>query len=114
MISEPRVKESERRIWCYSFKASKLWLTAIQTDKSGSKHTEREYCRGLKAFCDWIGKTPDQLITERKAELKDSETEMNTENKLRVLRNTREQENSHQNHNSNQIPRTRKKLLCLQ
>jgi integrase/recombinase XerD len=83
MMSEPRVKESERRTWCYSFKASKLWLTAIQTDKSGSKHTEREYCRGLKAFCDWIGKTPDQLITERKAELKDAETEMDTENKLR-------------------------------
>jgi integrase len=83
MISEPRVKESERRTWCYSFKASKLWLTAIQTDKSGSKHTEREYCRALKAFCDWIGKNPDQLIAERKAELKDSETEMNTENRLR-------------------------------
>lgn len=76
-------RERDRNIWCYSFKASKLWLTAIQTDKSGSKHTEREYCRGLKAFCDWIGKTPDQLIMERKAELKDSETEMNAENKLR-------------------------------
>jgi len=83
MISEPRVKESERRTWCYSFKASKLWLTAIQTDKSGSKHTEREYCRGLKAFCDWIGKTPDQLITERKVEVKNSDTEMDAENKLR-------------------------------
>jgi integrase/recombinase XerD len=77
------MKESERRIWCYSFKTSRLWLTAIQTDKSGSKHTEREYSRGLKTFCDWIGKNPDQLIAERKAELKESDTEMNAENKVR-------------------------------
>jgi integrase/recombinase XerD len=83
MIMKERVIERDRALWCHSFKSSKLWLTAIQTDKSGSKHTEREYCRGLKAFCDWIGKTPDQLIAERKAELKDSETEMNAENKLR-------------------------------
>ena len=83
MTMKERVIERDRALWCHSFKASKLWLTAIQTDKRGSKHTEREYCRGLKAFCDWIGKTPDQLIAERKAELKDSETEMDAENKLR-------------------------------
>jgi site-specific recombinase XerD len=82
MKSETRVIERDRALWCYSFKASKLWLDALQTDR-GSRHTIREYCRGLKAFCDWIGKNPDQLIAERKAELKDSETEMNAENKLR-------------------------------
>jgi site-specific recombinase XerD len=82
MMSEPRVKERERLAWCYSFKASKLWFTSLHSEKSGSKHTEREYSRGLKAFCDWIEKTPDQLIAERKAELKNEETERNAENKL--------------------------------
>ena len=83
MKSEPRMIERDRREWCFSFKASKLWLTAVQTDKSGSKHTEREYCRGLKAFCAWVGKNPDQLIMERKTELKCEDTEMDAENKLR-------------------------------
>lgn len=69
--------------WCESFKTSKLWLTAVQADKSGSVHTRLSYCKGLKSFCDWIGKNPDQLIAERKKELKSEETEMNAENKLR-------------------------------
>jgi len=69
--------------WCEGFKASRVWLTAITSDKSGSSHTLLAYCKGLKSFCDWIGKNPDELIAERKAELKSEGKEMNAENKLR-------------------------------
>jgi site-specific recombinase XerD len=77
------VSESVERDWCESFKSSKLWLTAVQADKSGSVHTRKSYCKGLKTFSDWVGKNPDQLIAERRIELKNEETEMNAENKLR-------------------------------
>lgn len=75
--------EKERIKWCYSFKAGKRWLNALMVDRTGSKHTEREYSRSLFTFCQWIGKNPDQLIAERKTELKNSETEKNTEDKVR-------------------------------
>lgn len=89
-----KITEKERIKWCYTFKASKQWLTALRVDKSGSRHTEREYSRALYTYCEWIGKTPDQLITERKNELKDEDTKKNTENKVRefclMLTNTRD------------------------
>jgi integrase/recombinase XerD len=62
--------EKERIEWCFKFESGKRWLTAISVDKSGSRHTQREYARALKRFCDWIGKNPDQLIAERKTDTK--------------------------------------------
>ena len=75
--------ENEMNEWCRQFKTSRLWLTAVSADKTGSEHTLLAYCKGLKSFCDWIGKNPDQLIAERRLEIKNEDTEMNAENKLR-------------------------------
>lgn len=75
--------EKERIAWCFKFESGKRWLTAISVDKSGSKHTQREYARALKRFCEWVGKNPDQLIAERKEQLKNPETENLAEDKLR-------------------------------
>jgi integrase len=75
--------EIEMNEWCRQFKTSRLWLTAITSDKTGSDHTLLAYCKGLKTCCDWIGKNPDQLIAERRVEVKNEDTEMNAENKLR-------------------------------
>jgi len=77
-----RISEKERIAWCYSFKASKRWFNTLKFQGVGSKHTLREYSRAIYTFCQWIGKNPDQLITERKQELKDTETEKNTEQKV--------------------------------
>lgn len=89
-----KITEKERLVWCYSFKAGKRWLYAIKVDKSGSKHTEREYTRALYTYCEWIGKNPDQLIAERRLELKNEATKKNAEDKVRefcvMLTNTRD------------------------
>lgn len=89
-----KITEKERLKWCYSFKAGKRWLNAIKVDKSGSKHTEREYTRAIYTYCQWIGKNPDQLIAERKLELKNEDTKKNAEDKVRefcvMLQNTRD------------------------
>lgn len=89
-----KITEKERLVWCYSFKAGKRWLNAIKVDKSGSKHTEREYSRALYTYCEWIDKNPDQLIAERRQELKNEDTKKNAEDKVRefcvMLQNTRD------------------------
>lgn len=89
-----KITEKERLKWCYSFKAGKRWLNAIKVDKSGSKHTEREYTRAIYTYCKWIGKNPDQLIADRKQELKNEDTKKNAEDKVRefcvMLQNTRD------------------------
>ena len=77
------ISEKERLAWGYSFKSSKRWLNAIMVDMSGSKHTERGYIRGLYTFCQWIKKTPDQLIMERNEEVKNVERKHNAEDKVR-------------------------------
>jgi integrase len=48
----------------------KRWINGIQVDHTGSHHTTSYYLRWLKKFVDWIGKNPDQLIEERKQQLK--------------------------------------------
>jgi integrase/recombinase XerD len=77
--------ETEMNEWCKQFKTSREWLTAVSADKTGSDHTLLAYCKGLKTYCDWIGKNPDELIAEREMELesKDKNTKKHAENKLR-------------------------------
>jgi site-specific recombinase XerD len=77
------VKSMKYVSWAHSFNASKRWLTAVKSDRTGSKYTENNYAASLYKFCAWANKNPDQLITERKQELKDPETEMKAEDKLR-------------------------------
>ena len=76
--------QKERIEYCYKFKASRKWLNAIMADRIGSKYTERDYSRGLYAYCEWIGKNPDQLIKERNEETEDKVREFTL-----MLKNTR-------------------------
>ncbi len=46
----------------------KRWMDVIGS-KSGSKNTQKNYLLHLKIYCEWIGKTPDELIEERKEHL---------------------------------------------
>ncbi|MDH5447605.1 MAG: site-specific integrase [Candidatus Bathyarchaeota archaeon] len=75
----------KRLEWAYSFETSKKWLTAIQVDKTGSKHTQIMYSKGLYQYCEWLDKTPDQLIEERKEQIKseDKRTQHKAEEELR-------------------------------
>lgn len=45
--------------------AVKFWLDSLPS-KSGPHSTKYVWLHHLKRFCDWIGKSPDQLIEERK------------------------------------------------
>jgi integrase len=64
-------------LWCASLKdeefaksvAVQTWLGGLKT--SMDLHSTKYHWLGnLKRFCEWIGKTPDQLIEERKNDLK--------------------------------------------
>lgn len=58
MVKDKRVD------WCMRFKSGKRWLKRIRADHTGSFYTMRDYAIALKAFCDWVGKTPDGLVAE--------------------------------------------------
>jgi len=106
--------EIEMNEWCRQFKTSRLWLTAVTSDKTGSDHTLLAYCKGLKTYCDWIGKNPDQLIAERRLEIKNEDTEMNAENKLRILRDVRKRKRLSQVNGRVQVSCSGQKFLQLQ
>lgn len=42
------------------------WMLAIEA----SYNTRRNYTNAIKAYCEFLSKGPDQLITEAKAEIK--------------------------------------------
>jgi integrase len=80
-----RDKVKRRLEWAYSFETSKNWLTAIKVDKTGSEYTQKLYAKGLYEYCKRLGKTPDQLIEERKKQIKseDKQTQHEAEEELR-------------------------------
>ena len=66
-------KNVERVKWVHSFETGRRWLDGVAADHTGSEATEKMYARALQRFCEYLGKTPDQLIAERKEELKSDE-----------------------------------------
>ena len=61
----------EKRIaWVKSFESGERWLDGVSADHSGSEHTLRNYARSLFDFSAWVKKSPDEMITERKENLK--------------------------------------------
>lgn len=100
-----KISRKKRVEWAYSFKASKIWLVAVKADKGGSEYTQSSYAATLFDFCEWLKKTPDQLIAERKAELK-SEDAQTTENTVREFDTMLEEEKEDENGNKYKVTRT--------
>ena len=46
------------------FSATESWLQSVAYARSGSKHTDRNYRRSLTYFCEFIEKTPEQILLE--------------------------------------------------
>jgi hypothetical protein len=42
------------------------WILAIEA----SHYTRRNYTHAMNVYCEFLSKSPDQLITEAKAEIK--------------------------------------------
>ncbi len=55
------------------FETVKRWLNGLRQSQTGSSSTEKNYLRWFNEFIEWSGKTPDQLIAERKQELKNED-----------------------------------------
>ncbi|MCJ7698702.1 hypothetical protein MUO56_00430, partial [Candidatus Bathyarchaeota archaeon] len=61
--------------WVLRFETGKRWLDKVKMEKTGSKQTQEEYAYRLQKFCEWAKKTPDQLVAERKQQLKPSSSD---------------------------------------
>ena len=77
--------ERGRLEWVNSFESSRRWFEALKTERTGSIHTQLAFSKGLKFFCDFVGKNPDKLIEERKSDLKsdDQQVRRRSEDMLR-------------------------------
>ncbi len=71
----------------------KYWMDSLNS-KAGPHSTKYIWKHHLKRFCDWIEKTPDQLIEERKQQLKseDERVKHQSEMQLKKFLNTLEDE----------------------
>ena len=65
------------------------------SDAVGNKHTRREYRYGIKKFCEWFGKTPEEILKMRKDDLTPRPDENIIERKNRAKRFEREIERFH-------------------
>ena len=72
----------------------KRWLGGVHAYHTGSSETRKNYLKWFKRFIDWLGKTPDQLIEERKQQLKseDETVKRKAEETLQDFCNWLEQE----------------------
>lgn len=62
--------------WARQFESSNRWLNSVLAEGSGSENTEGQYARNFQFYCKFVGKSPDDLIAERKEQLRsDSEVE---------------------------------------
>ncbi len=52
------------------YKSVNKWLSDIAYERSGSLNTKKMYLTVLKNFCRFVGKTPDQLVSDCSSEVK--------------------------------------------
>lgn len=64
-------------------------------DSISNKHTRREYRYGIKKFCNWFDKTPEEILEMRKEDLTPRQDENIIERKHRAKRFEREIERFH-------------------
>lgn len=63
----------------------KYWMDSLN-GKSGPHTTKYIFKKNLQRFCEWIGKTPDQLIEERKQQLKADDQRVNHQAEMDLKR----------------------------
>jgi integrase len=56
--------------WLKQFETGRRWISTVQAEKTGSFKTQLEYAYRLQKFCNHVNRTPDQLIEDRRNELK--------------------------------------------
>jgi integrase len=80
----------------------KTWLNGLKSN-ADLHSTKYHWLRQLKRFCEWVGKGPDQLIEERKAELKaeDERVRHTAETNLKAFLNHLEEEGKSPNTRKN-------------
>ena len=64
-------------------------------DSITNKHTKKEYLYGIKKFCDWFKKTPEEILEMRKKDLIPRQNEDIIESKNRAKRFEKEIERFH-------------------
>jgi len=71
-----------------NYESVKQWFDGLGSNSS--EHTKEAYLNDLIQYCDWLGKTPDQLKEERKQELKsdDIDVKMTAEKTLNRYANS--------------------------
>jgi len=63
----------------------KYWMDSLNS-KAGPHSTKYIWKHHLKRFCEWLGKTPDQLIEERKQHLKSDDERVKHEAEMELKR----------------------------
>jgi len=63
----------------------RYWLDGLKNN-GGPHSTTYHWVRNLKRFCDWVGKTPDQLIEERKQQLRSDDQRVQHEAEMSLKR----------------------------
>jgi len=71
--------------WARQFDTVNRWLDTVLAENTGSENTEFLYAKYIRAYCDMVKRTPDQLIAERKKQVK-SETPEITHKAEEMLR----------------------------
>jgi len=63
----------------------KYWMESLP-GKDGVHTTKYTWKRNMQRFCEWAGKTPDQLIAERKEEVKSEDSKVQHQKEMLVKR----------------------------
>ena len=77
--------------WVNQFESTRYWMESLA---NRAETTKKEYLYKFRAFCDWLGMTPDELLEKRKNHLesKDRRIQHQLENKLKAYIAYREKE----------------------
>lgn len=62
--------------WARQFETVNRWLDTVLAENIGSESTEYLYAKYISIYCDMVGKNPDQLIAERKEQVKSENPEI--------------------------------------
>jgi integrase len=73
----------------HSYSSVERWLNYVYSHGIRSTSTEKTYLHFLRRFCVFTGKTPDELIEERKEHMKSDDATVNSQHEL-LLQNWRD------------------------